>query len=44
MVDRPEELTEEQMEEWVVGMNSWDVCDQVCMNLFEKSPLADSIT
>lgn len=40
MVDRPEELTEEQMEEWVVGMNSWDVCDQVCMNLFETSPLA----
>jgi len=40
IVDRPEELTEEQMEEWVAGMNSWDVCDQVCMNLFKKSPLA----
>ncbi len=40
MVDRPEELTEEQMEEWVAGINSWDVCDQVCMNLFKKSPLA----
>lgn len=40
MVDRPEELTEEQMERWVTGFNSWDVCDQVCMNLFEKSPLA----
>jgi 3-methyladenine DNA glycosylase AlkD len=40
MVDRPEQLTEEQMDEWVAGFNSWDVCDQVCMNLFEKSPLA----
>lgn len=38
MVDRPEDLTEEQMERWVAGFNSWDVCDQVCMNLFEKSP------
>jgi len=40
MVDDPERLTEEQMEEWVKGINSWDVCDQVCMNLFEKTPLA----
>ncbi len=39
MVDRPEDLTEEQMERWAAGFNSWDVCDQVCMNLFEKSPL-----
>jgi len=40
MVDDPTELTEEQMERWVKGINSWDVCDQVCMNLFEKTPLA----
>jgi 3-methyladenine DNA glycosylase AlkD len=40
MVDVPEEVTEEQMEEWVKDFNSWDVCDQVCMNLFEKTPLA----
>jgi 3-methyladenine DNA glycosylase AlkD len=39
MVDVPAKLTEAQMEAWVVGINSWDVCDQVCMNLFEKSPL-----
>jgi 3-methyladenine DNA glycosylase AlkD len=24
----------------VKGINSWDVCDQVCMNLFEKNQLA----
>ena len=40
MVADPAKLTEEQMEEWVKGINSWDVCDQVCMNLFEKNPLA----
>ncbi|MCJ7608960.1 DNA alkylation repair protein [Candidatus Bathyarchaeota archaeon] len=39
MVDEPESLSEEQMEDWVKGFNSWDVCDQVCMNLFEKTPL-----
>ncbi len=40
MVDEPEKVTDRQMEEWVKGFDSWDVCDQVCMNLFEKSPLA----
>ncbi|MBW2059215.1 MAG: DNA alkylation repair protein [Deltaproteobacteria bacterium] len=39
MVGDPERLTERQMESWVKGFDSWDVCDQVCMNLFEKSPL-----
>jgi 3-methyladenine DNA glycosylase AlkD len=40
MVDEPEKLSARQMDEWVCGFNSWDVCDQVCMNLFDKSPLA----
>jgi 3-methyladenine DNA glycosylase AlkD len=40
MVDRPEEITEAQMEAWVKNLNAWDVCDQVCMNLFDKTPLA----
>jgi 3-methyladenine DNA glycosylase AlkD len=40
MVADPQQLTDQQMEEWVKGFNSWDVCDQVCMNLFEKTPLA----
>jgi 3-methyladenine DNA glycosylase AlkD len=34
------ELTAAQMEAWVKDFDSWDVCDQVCMNLFDKSPLA----
>jgi len=40
LVGEPEKLTDAQMEEWVKDFNSWDVCDQVCMNLFDKSPLA----
>jgi 3-methyladenine DNA glycosylase AlkD len=40
MVGDPAKLTEEQMEEWVKGINSWDICDQVCDNLFEKNQLA----
>jgi 3-methyladenine DNA glycosylase AlkD len=40
MIDEIEKVGERQMEEWVEGFDSWDVCDQVCMNLFEKTPLA----
>ncbi len=40
MIDEPEKVSEEQMEKWVKDIDSWDVCDQVCMNLFEKTPLA----
>ncbi len=39
MIGESERLTEKQMESWVKGFDSWDVCDQVCMNLFEKSPM-----
>lgn len=40
LIAEPEKLTEPQMESWVKDFNSWDVCDQVCMNLFDKSPFA----
>jgi len=40
MIGEPDKLTEVQMEEWARDFESWDVCDQECMNLFEKSPLA----
>ncbi len=40
MVDNPEEVTEQQIEDWVKDINSWDVCDQLCMNLLEKVPFA----
>jgi len=37
LIDVPEAVTENQMEAWVADFNSWDVCDQVCLNLFEKT-------
>jgi 3-methyladenine DNA glycosylase AlkD len=40
MIDVPEVVTEKQMEQWVKEFDSWDVCDQVCMNLFEDTPFA----
>ena len=40
LIAEPDKLTEAQMEDWVKDFNSWDVCDQVCMNLFDKTPLA----
>lgn len=40
MIEDPEEVSLYQVEEWVAGFESWDVCDQVCMNLFEKVPSA----
>ena len=40
LVDQPGQLTEQQMDDWVAEFEAWDVCDQVCMNLFDKTPLA----
>lgn len=40
MVDDPNLVTEAQMEGWVAGFDSWDICDQVCSNLFDKTPYA----
>jgi 3-methyladenine DNA glycosylase AlkD len=40
MVDDPQLVTEAQMERWVKDFDSWDVCDQVCMNLFDKTKFA----
>jgi 3-methyladenine DNA glycosylase AlkD len=34
MVDDPAEVTDAQRQAWVAGFDSWDLCDQVCGNLF----------
>jgi 3-methyladenine DNA glycosylase AlkD len=34
MMDDPKLVTFEQMNAWVKDFDSWDVCDQVCDNLF----------
>lgn len=40
LVDEYQKVTEKQMRKWVREFDSWDVCDQVCMNLFDKTPFA----
>jgi 3-methyladenine DNA glycosylase AlkD len=40
MVDEPAKVTRTQMERWVKAFDSWDLCDQVCMNLFDRTPYA----
>jgi 3-methyladenine DNA glycosylase AlkD len=40
MVDNPEEVSPRQMEDWVNDFDSWDVCDQVCSNLFDRTSVA----
>jgi len=37
LIDDPKEVTEEQMETWVRGFDSWDVCDLCCSNLFDRT-------
>jgi 3-methyladenine DNA glycosylase AlkD len=38
MIADPGKLTEADMEAWVRAVDSWDICDQVCMNLFQRTP------
>lgn len=38
-IERPEWVSEEQMERWALDFDSWDVCDQVC-GLFEETSYA----
>lgn len=40
MVDDWRLVTEEQMEAWAKDCDSWDVVDQCCSNLFDKTPRA----
>ncbi len=39
-VGDPQQVSEKQMECWARDFDSWGVCDQVCMNLFDKTPYA----
>ena len=35
-------VTPSQMEKWVKDFDSWDICDQVCGTLFDRTPYAYS--
>lgn len=40
LVDVPALVGEAQMEAWAADLDSWDVCDQLCLNLLRLTPLA----
>jgi 3-methyladenine DNA glycosylase AlkD len=40
MIDDPALVTREQFDSWVQDFYSWDLCDQVCGNLFDRTPFA----
>jgi 3-methyladenine DNA glycosylase AlkD len=40
LVDDPILVTSKQFDNWVKDFTSWDVCDQVCGNLFDRTPFA----
>jgi 3-methyladenine DNA glycosylase AlkD len=39
-IGQPELATEKQMLQWAKETDSWDICDQVCSNLFDRTPFA----
>jgi len=40
MIDDYKQMTELQMEQWAGDFYSWDICDQCCSNLFDKTGFA----
>ncbi|HEX7464909.1 MAG TPA: DNA alkylation repair protein [Actinomycetota bacterium] len=40
MIDEPSRVTASQMDAWVRDFDSWDLCDQVCSNLFDRTRFA----
>jgi len=40
LIDDPARATGRQMERWVGDLDSWDVCDQACQNLFRYTACA----
>lgn len=40
IVAEPKRVTIAQMEQWVADLDSWDLCDQCCTNLWVRTPFA----
>ena len=40
MIEEPSEVTRKQADRWASDFDSWDVCDEVCMNIFKKLSFA----
>ena len=42
IIEEKDEVDDDQLEEWVNDFDSWDICDQACINLFVNMPKAIS--
>ena len=40
LIDDPRRVTSRQMDRWIRDVDSWDVCDQLCQNLWRHTPMA----
>ena len=40
LIEDPKLVTEQQMEKWAGEFDYWEICDQVCINLFRKTSFA----
>ena len=40
LIDEPAAVTAAQMDAWAADLDSWDVCDQLCNNLFSRTKFA----
>ncbi|MBM3944982.1 MAG: DNA alkylation repair protein [SAR202 cluster bacterium] len=40
MLADPKQVTGEMMERWAADFASWDICDQCCYDLFDRTPFA----
>jgi 3-methyladenine DNA glycosylase AlkD len=39
-IEEPKKVTSVQMDRWTADFDSWDICDQVCSNVYDKTPFA----
>ena len=42
LIEEKDKVDENQLEKWVNDFDSWDICDQACINLFINMPMAIS--
>ena len=40
MIADPKQVTHKMIDSWVNDFASWDICDQACGNLFDRTPFA----
>ncbi|MFB3880725.1 MAG: DNA alkylation repair protein [Armatimonadota bacterium] len=40
LIDDPAQVTQEQMEAWVLDFDNWATCDVCCSDLFDRTPYA----